>query len=100
MADSRWHIPKSKLQKNRESKIMMVVHQSRWLEVEGGKVHYLIEGHEGGRPVVLLHGASSQAETWKEIGTMAAPRSRPTCWWARCRRAARWASPVAATPPT
>jgi abhydrolase domain-containing protein 14 len=50
----------------------MIENRSRWTEVEGGRVHYLIEGREGGRPVVLLHGASFTAETWKEIGTMAA----------------------------
>jgi abhydrolase domain-containing protein 14 len=50
----------------------MIENQSRWTQVEGGRVHYLIEGREGGRPVVLLHGASFTAETWKEIGTMAA----------------------------
>jgi pimeloyl-ACP methyl ester carboxylesterase len=50
----------------------MIENQSRWTEVEGGRVHYLIEGQEGGRPVVLLHGASFTAETWVEIGTMAA----------------------------
>jgi abhydrolase domain-containing protein 14 len=50
----------------------MIENQSRWTEVEGGRVHYLIEGQEGGRTVVLLHGASFTAETWKEIGTMAA----------------------------
>ena len=50
----------------------MIENQSRWTEVEGGRVHFLIEGKEGGRPFVLLHGASFTAETWKEIGTMAA----------------------------
>src|SRR5207248_712781 len=50
----------------------MIENQSRWTEVEGGRVHYLIEGSEKGRPIVLLHGASFQAETWKKIGTMKA----------------------------
>jgi abhydrolase domain-containing protein 14 len=46
--------------------------QTRWVEVEGGKVHYLIEGDEQGGPIVLLHGASFTSETWRQIGTMAA----------------------------
>ena len=50
----------------------MIDNQSRWIEVEGGRVHYLIEGDDKGRPVVLLHGASFNAETWKTIGTMMA----------------------------
>src|SRR3954454_1299995 len=50
----------------------MIDIQSRWIEVEGGRAHYLIEGDDRGRPVVLLHGASFNAETWAQIGTMEA----------------------------
>lgn len=50
----------------------MIDNQSRKAEVEGGEVHYLIEGEERGGPIVLLHGASFTSETWKQIGTVAA----------------------------
>ena len=50
----------------------MIENQSRWTEARGCRVHYLIQGDEGRRPVILLHGSSFQAETWKQIGTMAA----------------------------
>jgi hypothetical protein len=33
----------------------------------------MFSGHDGGRPVVLLHGASFTAETWVQVGTMEVP---------------------------
>jgi abhydrolase domain-containing protein 14 len=44
--------------------------QSRWIVVEGIRTHYFIAGDEQGRPVVLLHGSSFEAETWRRIGTI------------------------------
>src|SRR6516162_10484876 len=44
--------------------------QSKSVEVDGAHVHYLLDGPEAGSPVVLLHGASFSAETWRERGTI------------------------------
>jgi abhydrolase domain-containing protein 14 len=46
--------------------------QSNWSEVGAAEVHYLETGPVDGRQVLLLHGASFQAETWGEIGVLAA----------------------------
>jgi len=43
---------------------------SKGTEIGGAKVHYLESGPSQGHPVVLLHGASFKAETWRQIGTL------------------------------
>lgn len=43
----------------------------RYIELEGCTLHYLEEGDPAGQAVLLLHGKSFQAETWRELGTMA-----------------------------
>jgi pimeloyl-ACP methyl ester carboxylesterase len=48
----------------------MTLNQSHWIEIEGANIYYLIDGPESGRPIVLLHGASFSALTWRQIGTM------------------------------
>lgn len=40
------------------------------LEAAGSTVHALVVGPAAGRPVLLLHGARFQAETWRELGTL------------------------------
>jgi pimeloyl-ACP methyl ester carboxylesterase len=43
--------------------------ESNTIEVDGGKVHFLTSG-DAGKDVVLLHGKSFSAETWRKTGTL------------------------------
>jgi pimeloyl-ACP methyl ester carboxylesterase len=41
--------------------------ESRYVRVEGIRVHYLCEGPKEGPPVVLIHGLGSNAEDWRNL---------------------------------
>lgn len=43
---------------------------SEHVAVGGSRVHFLKQGNEAVRPVVLLHGASFTSQTWADIGTL------------------------------
>lgn len=44
--------------------------QSTTVELDKSTVHYLTDGPDDGRAIVLLHGASFSSKTWEEIGTI------------------------------
>jgi pimeloyl-ACP methyl ester carboxylesterase len=46
--------------------------EANTIEFNGNKLHYLADGPDEGRPIVLLHGASFSSKTWQEIGTIEA----------------------------
>lgn len=49
---------------------------SKRIEVASAEVHYLETDPPEGFPVLLLHGASFQAEAWRELGVVAALAER------------------------
>ncbi len=50
--------------------ITVMENQSCVVEIDAAPVHYHVEGPGEGQLVVLLHGASFNAQTWKQRGTM------------------------------
>lgn len=40
---------------------------SREISIDGIRVHYLVEGPENGKPVVLVHGLGGSAEDWRNL---------------------------------
>ena len=46
--------------------------EERRVAVDGGQVHYYTIGSKKQKPIVLLHGAAFNADTWKDLGTLKA----------------------------
>ncbi|WP_041238426.1 alpha/beta fold hydrolase [Gloeothece citriformis] len=44
--------------------------KSCYLSIRGAKIHYLEAGKPRENPIILLHGASFNAQTWGQIGTL------------------------------
>jgi haloalkane dehalogenase len=40
---------------------------SRWIEVNGAKMHYMETGNPGGRPILLLHGQPTWSYLWRNV---------------------------------
>jgi pimeloyl-ACP methyl ester carboxylesterase len=45
--------------------------ESKYITLQQARIHYLEAGLAEGPPVLLLHGASFSAQTWRELGTLA-----------------------------
>lgn len=44
--------------------------KSKYLQIQGRKIHYLEARESANKSVLFLHGASFTAQTWQEIGTL------------------------------
>jgi pimeloyl-ACP methyl ester carboxylesterase len=43
---------------------------SKFVMIQGGTIHYLQTGEPNSKSVLFLHGASFNAQTWQELGTL------------------------------
>lgn len=55
---------------NQHSDIKNIKIKSQFVNVKGAKIHYLEAGDNTTYPVLLLHGASWNSQTWEDIGTL------------------------------
>lgn len=46
---------------------------TRDVSIDGIRIHYLVAGPEGGKPVVLVHGLGGRAEDWRNLAPALAP---------------------------
>lgn len=54
-------------QKATEARMLLSGTRSRWVTVDGYRVHYYVAGPEGGAPIVLVHGLGGRSEDWANV---------------------------------
>ena len=38
-----------------------------WVQIDGRRVHYEVEGPANGKPILLVHGLGGRAENWRDL---------------------------------